>query len=89
MAISQLPEGDQVFLDHIGHFIKDIPAATETLKRCGFLPTPFSVQTAPTGADGAMEPTDTGNVCPMLPTITVAFILRLSLSWTVCASFLP
>ena len=61
----QLPAGGEIFLDHIAHFVPDIRAAREALARCGFLPTPFSVQTAP-GPDGAPQPTGTGNVCAML-----------------------
>ncbi|WP_088344746.1 MULTISPECIES: VOC family protein [Rhodomicrobium] len=62
----QLPEGDEVFLDHIAHFVPDIAAATAALQRCGFQTTPFSVQVAPSGKDGALEPTGTGNVTAML-----------------------
>lgn len=65
MAASQLPEGGQIVLDHVGHFVPDIAAAADALARCGFLPTPLSVQSAP-GADGVMRPTGTGNVCAML-----------------------
>jgi hypothetical protein len=62
----QLPAGDQIFLDHVAHFVPDIDAARTALERCGFETTPFAVQTAPTGADGALAPTGTGNVCAML-----------------------
>lgn len=61
----QLPAGGEIFLDHIAHFVPGIDEARDALSRCGFLPTPFSVQTAP-GPGGAPQPTGTGNVCAML-----------------------
>ena len=57
----QLPRGDEIFLDHVGHFVRDPQAATAALVRAGFAPTPQSVQVAPDGS-----PTGTGNVCAML-----------------------
>ena len=60
-AQRQLPAGDEIFLDHIGHFVADPQAASFALARAGFAPTPLSVQV---GADGA--PTGTGNVTAML-----------------------
>jgi len=57
-----LPAGDEIFLDHVGHFVRDPDAAAQALARVGFTPTPRSVQVAPDGA-----PTGTGNVCAMLP----------------------
>ena len=76
MADSQLPEGDQIFLDHIGHFVRDISAAKEALTLCGFQPTPFSAQAAPTGPGGAMEPTGTGNICAMLDAGYLEFLAK-------------
>lgn len=57
----QLPLGDEIFLDHVGHFIGDPQAAGAALARAGFAPTPVSVQVAPDGG-----PTGTGNVCAMM-----------------------
>jgi hypothetical protein len=57
----QLPRGDEVLLDHVGHFVPDPQAAGRALMRAGFAPTPVSVQVDPAGA-----PTGTGNVCAML-----------------------
>src|SRR5215471_3853619 len=57
----QLPEGEEIFLDHVGHFVADREAASRALVRCGFAPTPVSVQSNPDGT-----PTGTGNVCAML-----------------------
>ncbi|MBX9777375.1 MAG: VOC family protein [Xanthobacteraceae bacterium] len=57
----QLPLGDEIFLDHVGHFVRDPQAAAAALVRAGFAPTPVSVQVAPDGG-----PTGTGNVCAMM-----------------------
>jgi hypothetical protein len=59
-ADRQLPLGEEIFLDHVGHFVPDREAASRALARCGFAPTPVSVQVNP---DGTL--TGTGNVCAM------------------------
>ena len=56
----QLPLDDEIFLDHVGHFVPDAQAASHALTRAGFAPTPVSVQ-----VDLAGAPTGTGNVCAM------------------------
>jgi hypothetical protein len=56
----QLPLGEEIFLDHVGHFVADRDAASRALARCGFAPTPVSIQVNPDGT-----PTGTGNVCAM------------------------
>src|SRR5215475_5879603 len=56
----QLPQGEEIFLDHVGHFVPDHEAASRALARCGFAPTPVSIQVNPDGT-----PTGTGNVCAM------------------------
>ena len=56
----QLPVGGEIFLDHVGHFVRDAAAASRALARAGFAPTPQSVQS---NADGT--PTGTGNVTAM------------------------
>jgi len=61
-ADRQLPIGDEIFLDHVGHFVSDPDAASHALTRAGFAPTPVSVQVDPAGAR-----TGTGNVCAMFP----------------------
>lgn len=60
-ADRQLPVGDEVFLDHVGHFARDRKAASQALARAGFAPTPVSVQY---NLDGT--PMGTGNVTAML-----------------------
>jgi hypothetical protein len=61
----QLPLGEEIFLDHVGHFVRDPQAASRALARAGFAPTPVSVQTQPDAA-GAPRLTGTGNVTAML-----------------------
>jgi hypothetical protein len=56
----QLPLGEEIFLDHVGNFVADRDAASHALARCGFAPTPVSIQVNPDGT-----PTGTGNVCAM------------------------
>jgi hypothetical protein len=65
-ADRQLPLGEEIFLDHVGHFVRDPQAASRALARAGFAPTPTSVQTLPDSA-GAPRLTGTGNVTAMLP----------------------
>src|SRR4051794_11482782 len=61
----QLPVGDEIFLDHVGHFVRDADAAARALVRCGFAPTPKSIQVNPV-PDGEPAPTGTGNITAML-----------------------
>ena len=60
-----LPAEDEIFLDHVGHFVPDGEAASRALARCGFAPTPISIQ-ANRDPAGVMQPTGTGNVTAML-----------------------
>jgi len=59
-ADRNLPLGGEIFLDHVGHFVRDATAAAVALARAGFAPTPQSVQSNPDGT-----PTGTGNVTAM------------------------
>ena len=61
----RLPAGEEIFLDHIAHFVRDGEAASRALARCGFSPTPISVQVHPDAAGGS-RPTGTSNVTAML-----------------------
>lgn len=61
----QLPLGDEIFLDHIAHFVLDREAARAALARAGFAPTPVSIQVSPDPAGGPPQPTGTGNVTAM------------------------
>jgi len=59
-AERQLPVGEEIFLDHVGHFVSDAQAAARAMTRAGFAPTPISIQT-----DGG-QLTGTGNVTAMI-----------------------
>jgi hypothetical protein len=60
----QLPAGDEIFLDHVAHFVRDPEAARQALIRCGFAPTPISIQVSPDPSGGPL-PTGTGNITAM------------------------
>ncbi len=60
----QLPLGEEIFLDHVGHFAADPDAASAALSSAGFAPTPRSVQVNPDGKGGVVL-TGTGNVTSM------------------------
>jgi hypothetical protein len=60
----QLPILDEIFLDHVGHFVRDPYAAGRALARAGFAPTPVSIQVVP-DPDGTPRATGTGNVTAM------------------------
>lgn len=60
----QLPTGDEIFLDHVAHFVRDSDAAQRALIRCGFAPTPVSIQVNP-DPSGGTRPTGTGNITAM------------------------
>ena len=64
-ADRQLPLGEEIFLDHVGHFVRNPDAASRALARAGFAPTPVSVQVNP-APDGSERFTGTGNVTAML-----------------------
>ena len=65
-ADRQLPAGEEIFLDHIGHFVRDREAAVRALARAGFAAAPASIHTSPAPAGGAPQLTGTGNVTAML-----------------------
>lgn len=60
----QLPAKDEIFLDHVGHFVADPDAATQALSSAGFTAAPRSVQVNPDGR-GGVRLTGTGNVTSM------------------------
>lgn len=65
-STSQLPVADQIFLDHVGHFVADAEASRAAFASAGFTPTPASVQVNPGPAGEPPRLTGTGNVCAML-----------------------
>jgi hypothetical protein len=60
----QLPVGDEIFLDHVAHFVRNAEEASRALARAGFAPTPISIQVNPS-PNGGTTPTGTGNVTAM------------------------
>jgi hypothetical protein len=62
-ADRQLPRADEIFLDHVGHFVRDCDAAARAFARAGFAPTPVSIQVNPDPGGGT--PAGTGNVTAM------------------------
>jgi hypothetical protein len=62
----QLPAAGEIFLDHVGHFVRDADAARAALVRAGFTATEPSLQVHPDPAGGAPQLTGTGNVTAML-----------------------
>jgi hypothetical protein len=61
----QVPAPGELNVDHVGHFVPDIDAASAALERLGFTLTPFSVQSHQLTADGPLVPAGTGNRCVM------------------------
>ena len=61
----QLPQGDQIFLDHHGHFVPDMDAASEALEQLGFQLTPYTAHTMRTAPNEEPKPSGTGNRCIM------------------------
>lgn len=64
-ADRQLPLAGEIFLDHVGHYVRDPQAAAQALTRAGFAPAPLSVQVNPDPAGGPPLLTGTGNVTAM------------------------
>ena len=64
-ADRQLPRGEEIFLDHLAHFVRDPRAAGDALRRAGFAPAPLSIQSHPDPAGGPPVLTGTGNITAM------------------------
>jgi hypothetical protein len=72
----RLPIGDEIFLDHVGHFVADVDSAARALTQAGFAPTPPSVQVNPDPGGGPPQKTGTGNVTAMLDRGYVEFLFK-------------
>jgi hypothetical protein len=59
-ADRQLPQGGEIFLDHVGYFAADLGVAGAGLSRLGFQVTPVNVQYN-SDAEGRLTPTGTSN----------------------------
>jgi hypothetical protein len=73
----RLPAADEIFLDHVGHFVRDAQAASRALAACGFAPTPISIQVNADAA-GSMHPSGTGNITVMLARGYVELLFKTS-----------
>jgi hypothetical protein len=72
----RLPVGDEIFLDHVAHFVADANAAARALAQAGFTTTPQSIQVNPDPGGGAPRPTGTGNVTAMLDRGYIEFLFK-------------
>ena len=63
---SQVPSPGALVLDHVGHFVPHIDAASAALEKLGFLLTPFSAQSHRLEPGGPVTPAGAGNRCLML-----------------------
>lgn len=61
----QTPEGDQIFLDHVGWFVPDMDEASAVFGALGFPLTPFTVHMNER-PDGSRVPSGTANRCAMI-----------------------
>ncbi len=62
----QTSTGDEVFLDHLAHWIPDMDAASEAFERLGFLLTPYTEHTNSTAPGEPILPAGSANRCIML-----------------------
>ena len=72
----RLPAGDEIFLDHVAHFVADADAAARALALAGFTTTPQSIQVNPDASGGPPQPTGTGNVTAMLDRGYIEFLFK-------------
>ena len=56
----QVPEEDEIFLDHTAHFVGDLDIAMVALQRLGFSPSAVNLQNN-VGTDGVSRPSGTSN----------------------------
>jgi hypothetical protein len=64
-TFGQTPEGNQIFLDHVGWFVPDMDEASTALGQLGFPLTPFTVHMNEQ-PDGSRVPSGTANRCAMI-----------------------
>jgi Glyoxalase-like domain len=72
----RLPAGDEVFLDHVAHFVADADAAARALAQAGFTTTPQSIQVNPGAGGEPPQPVGTGNVTAMLDRGYIEFLFK-------------
>lgn len=64
----QTPEGDEIFLDHVGWYVADMDEAGRVFPRLGFALTDYVAHANADPAGGPPVPSGTGNRCAMLGT---------------------
>ncbi|MFL6797053.1 MAG: VOC family protein [Xanthobacteraceae bacterium] len=64
-ADRQLPIAEEIFLDHVAHFVPDRDSAVRALHRAGFATAPVSIQVNAAADGGPARLTGTGNVTAM------------------------
>jgi hypothetical protein len=62
----QTSTGDEVFLDHLAHWIPDMDSASAAFERLGFLLTPYTEHTNSTAPGEPILPAGSANRCIML-----------------------
>lgn len=63
---SQVPAPGTLNVDHVGHFVPHIDAASAALEKLGFTLTPFSAQSHRSEPGGPLVPAGAGNRCVVL-----------------------
>lgn len=66
--LRQLPEGHEIFFDHVGWMIPDMKAASDAFLRLGFVLTPYSEHTNENAETGKITPQGSANRLIMLET---------------------
>lgn len=77
MTYGPQPQTNEIFLDHIAHWLAHADAAQLALQQLGFTTTPFSEQRQ-TDADGNIVPAGSGNYCVMLERGYLEFLVPLA-----------
>lgn len=62
----QLPVGEEIFLDHVAHFVPDMAAAHQEFNRLGFVQTPYTEHRHMIDGEAQAVPSGTANRCIML-----------------------
>lgn len=74
--MAQLPDGEQIFLDHVAHFTPSLDEAAKALSAIGFRITPFTAQRNRTEA--GLVASGTANRCVMLREGYLEFLTAVS-----------
>ncbi len=66
VKLRQTPQGDEIFLDHVGWFVADMDRARDVFSRLGFALTDYVAHANADPKGGPPVPSGTGNRCAML-----------------------